>query len=193
MTRRVPFAWFARNIVVGALLGGGYGAIHDQVSWSISPEYFTKFKFEQFAWADLGLEPRLAASWIGFLATWWAGAIAAYVVSRMAFRHAYGQGASGWPLARVVHRLLVVLAIAMAGGVCGFAFARIRAPDVDRLWGGWRTYGGVQNLEAFATVGSIHNFGYAGALLGIVLVALHIKRQGRVDRSSPEGLPPPVR
>ncbi|MCA8969073.1 MAG: hypothetical protein KDC95_04795 [Planctomycetes bacterium] len=193
MTRRVPFAWFARNILVGTLLGGAYGAIHDQVSWSISPEYFTKFKFEQFAWAEIGLEPRLAASWIGFLATWWAGAIAAYAVCRMAFRHAFQDGASSWPLGRVVRRLLAVLMVAMAGGGCGFAYARMRAQDVERLWGGWRTYAGVQDLEAFATVGSIHNFGYAGALLGIVLVAVHIKVKGRVDRSSPQSLPPPGR
>lgn len=40
--------------VVGSLIAGTYGILHDQVTYSIGPEYFTRFKFEQFAWADWG-------------------------------------------------------------------------------------------------------------------------------------------
>ena len=52
------------------------GSIHDQVTYSISPEYFTKFKYQQF-----GFDPawfgghRQTVAVIGFLATWWMGII----------------------------------------------------------------------------------------------------------------------
>src|SRR5260221_12058644 len=68
--------------VFGAVLAGAYGAVHDQVSYSISPEYFTKMKFRQFAWADLGWPNRLFAAEVGFLASWWAGLIAGWLLAR---------------------------------------------------------------------------------------------------------------
>ena len=42
---------------LGAVLAGCYGALHDQISYTISPEYFTKVKFEQFRYADFGWPP----------------------------------------------------------------------------------------------------------------------------------------
>ena len=35
-------------VIIAALTGGIYGAIHDQLTYTISPEYYTKFKFIQF-------------------------------------------------------------------------------------------------------------------------------------------------
>ncbi len=44
-------------VFLGALIGGAYGAVHDQLTYSVSPEYFTAFKFHQFHFADVGLCP----------------------------------------------------------------------------------------------------------------------------------------
>jgi hypothetical protein len=79
--RRLP--QMLRIAAAGALVAGTYGALHDQVSWAIAPEYFTKLKFAQFAWADIGLPPRVRASEIGFLATWWVGMIAGWALCRV--------------------------------------------------------------------------------------------------------------
>ena len=38
--------------IMAALLAGIYGMIHDQISYSISNEYYTKFKFIQFNLAN---------------------------------------------------------------------------------------------------------------------------------------------
>ena len=53
----------------GAILAGLYGVVHDQVTYSISPEYFTRLKFTQFHYADFGLPARVFVAEIGFLAT----------------------------------------------------------------------------------------------------------------------------
>jgi hypothetical protein len=66
--------------LLGAVIAGLYGAVHDQISYSISPEYFTKMKFEQFSYADFGFPPRVCASEVGFLATWWVGLFAGWYV-----------------------------------------------------------------------------------------------------------------
>jgi hypothetical protein len=55
---------------VGSLLAGFYGILHDQVTYSISNEYFTRLKFPQFHYANFGLSHRVFVAEIGFLATW---------------------------------------------------------------------------------------------------------------------------
>ena len=69
--------------VLGELLAGCYGIFHDQVTYSISEEYFTRFKFLQFSYADFGLPPRVFVAEIGFLATWWVGFVAAWFIARI--------------------------------------------------------------------------------------------------------------
>ena len=56
--------------LLGAILAGCYGALHEQISFNISPEYFTKMKFDQFRYADFGWPARVFASEVGFLASW---------------------------------------------------------------------------------------------------------------------------
>ena len=35
-------------VVIAVLFAGLYGVVHNQISYTVSPEYFTKFKFRQF-------------------------------------------------------------------------------------------------------------------------------------------------
>lgn len=72
----------------GALIAGLYGIVHDQLTYTLSPEYFTLLKFRQFAWADFGGPPRLLVAEIGFLATWWVGALAGWLIGRVTVAHA---------------------------------------------------------------------------------------------------------
>jgi hypothetical protein len=54
---------------IGALIAGSYGIVHDQITYTISPEYFTRLKFEQFKWANRGWPTRAFVGEIGFLAS----------------------------------------------------------------------------------------------------------------------------
>jgi hypothetical protein len=42
-------AWIG---VQGVLIAGVYGILHDQITFTISPEYFTEFKSAQFPYVD---------------------------------------------------------------------------------------------------------------------------------------------
>ena len=71
---RIPLRrWLAMLGIacLGSAIAGLYGVIHDQITYSISAEYFTRLKFIQFRWADIGLPTRAFVAEIGFLATWW--------------------------------------------------------------------------------------------------------------------------
>ena len=70
MNKAVIFLLF----VPAALLTAGlFGAVHDQISYSVSSEYFTKFKFIQFGLQDPSVPERIRAAVVGFRASWWMG------------------------------------------------------------------------------------------------------------------------
>ena len=66
------FGVFNGTIFISIILAGLFGIIHDQITYTISPEYFSKFKYLQF---NIGqaVPYRLGAIVIGFRATWWTG------------------------------------------------------------------------------------------------------------------------
>jgi len=68
-------------ILIYTISAAIYGAIHNQFSYSISTEYFTKFKFSQFGFVEYGRDtPRLTAGAIGAWASYWVGFISGVVV-----------------------------------------------------------------------------------------------------------------
>jgi hypothetical protein len=145
--------------VVGALIAGGFGAIHDQVTYTISPEYFTRLKFVQFRWADLGFPARVFVSEIGFLATWWVGLIAAWFLARLALLKFTSPGKRVmWALAAMVGMTSVC---AVVGYFCGPHLLASR-----RNWIYVLPEMGVTDQTAFCRVAAIHLGSYAGALVG---------------------------
>ena len=68
---------------IGALIAGLYGIVHDQVTFTLSADYFYRLKFVQFRFADFGLPVRVFVGIIGFLATWWVGLIAGWLLARV--------------------------------------------------------------------------------------------------------------
>ena len=160
--------------IIGGVVAGGYGALHDQITYSISPEYFTKLKFEQFHTIDFGLGDRVFVACIGFLATCWAGLIIGWFLAR---RVLLGQPRStGYrQLRRGFGRALACTAVS---GIGGFAYGIWRGPDADYSSWAWTVRSlGVMDEWPFIRVAYIHNASYAGGLVGLIM-ALTMKRPG---------------
>ncbi len=62
-------ALFPVLLVAGCLICGLYGMLHNQISYTVAPEYFHAFKFDQFAIPN-GLRNRIGASIVGWQASW---------------------------------------------------------------------------------------------------------------------------
>lgn len=158
--------------LIGALVAGCYGILHDQITYTISPEYFTKLKFAQFADADFGLGKRVFVATIGFLATWWVGAIAAWILARrlipnqprqVAYRH-------------IRNGIICIFAVGMAFAVVAYLYGLWRGPDAD--YSGWRWVSEDTMIEdpwSFARVAYIHNAGYLGGIVGLIVALLTIR------------------
>lgn len=154
--------------LVAALGAGLYGIVHDQITYSLSPEYFTKAKFTQFWYLDMGHSERVFAGVIGFLASWWMGALAGWflarlIVPRVDMRTAWRTSLAG---------LAGVLASAVVGFVTGWGIGLNQNPEAP-FWRVLCTQYQVTDPPAFITVACVHYGSYAGAVLGL-LVALGV-------------------
>lgn len=150
--------------MIGALISGVYGVVHDQITYSISGEYFSKMKFEQFDYADFGWPARWFVAEIGFLATWWVGFIGGWFLARIAF--------PAWPsrlaFRKVMNGFLNMLGCGLAGAMGGYLLGISRAGAVSP-WAELADDLGVVDVAAFTRVAYIHWGGYVGGLVGLVL------------------------
>lgn len=157
---------------LGAACAATYGAIHDQISFALSPEYFTKLKFRQFAWADCDLPPRAFASEVGALATWWVGLIAGWFLAR--------SGLAEMPAgARRRHALRAFGIVAVAaplGGFIGWALGAHATNGDLSAWSDWQEVLELEDLSGFVVVAHLHAGGYIGALVGLVLAVVYVRR-----------------
>lgn len=164
---------------LGLAIAGPYGALHDQISYAVSPEYFTRMKFHQFAWADLGWPPRVFASVVGFLGSWWVGLIAGWLLARA--------GLAEMPAAarrrRVVVAFAVILGAAVAGGAIAAALGGVMTQGDTRAWDGLRQRPGVTDVRGFVIVAFLHWGGYLGALAGLVGAVVYVRRARRAEQS----------
>jgi len=167
--------------VMGALIAGLYGVVHDQITYSISPEYFTRLKFFQFHYADFGLPPRYFVAEIGFLATWWVGFIAGWFLARVAVPGA----APTIARSRCCRGFAVILACALAASLVGFGLGVLRGPNADLS--GWQEFAsrrGIVDLPSFVRVAYIHNASYLGGLIGLVVALVDLHRgKKQVDKA----------
>jgi len=158
--------------VCGALVAGGYGIVHDQMTYAISEEYFSKLKFDQFRWADVGLPDRLFVAEIGFLATWWVGFFCAWFLGRRVIpnqprRRAVGQVANG---------CAIVFVSTLLCGIVGFGYGLWRGPEADYSYWEQTLYDlGIEQKWAFIRVAYIHIASYVGGLTGLVLALVFVR------------------
>lgn len=165
-----------RIAMVGAVVAGIYGALHDQISYSISPEYFTKLKFRQFSYADFGWPPRLFASEIGFLATWWVGLLGGWFLARAGLvevSKSHGRQS-------IVKAFATVLAGAVVSGLFGalLGFVVTNTTDLSQ-WRDLKLSLDIHDVRGFIIVDYIHAGGYLGALAGLILAILYVRRMKR--------------
>ncbi len=152
-------------VVLAVLLAAFYGIIHNQISYSVSSEYFTKFKFRQFGFVDMPLPERVRASIVGFLASWWMGIPIGLLVGAAGFIHKGHRRmfkVSLWSFA-------VVVVFTLLFGLCGLFYGYLQTTSINVAeYRGWFVPDDVVNLRRFLCAGYMHNSSHLGGVLAIV-------------------------
>jgi hypothetical protein len=183
--RRLPA--LIRVTVLGALFAGGYGTLHDQISYTISPEYFTRLKFHQFAFANFGWPPRVLVAEIGFLATWWVGLIGGWFLARMGL----AELAERSPRYYTARTFALTAGVAVTIGALGALFGAAQAQGDLSAWQDWQEKIGPARLPGFVIVVYLHWASYLGGVLGLIAAAVYVKRTlARAEQAvAPVGYP----
>lgn len=159
---------FVLILLISILLAGIYGIIHDQITFTISPEYYTLLKFQQFNIKNLPLNTRIKVGMVGFLATWWVGLFLGFVYAFISlFRD------SKKILKVTIMSILINLCVTFIFGISGYLFAVLfLSPENIN----WYIPLGTKDIHNFINVGSIHNFGYIGGIAGLVIGIIYLIR-----------------
>jgi hypothetical protein len=160
-------ALFPLLLIAGCVVSGLYGALHDQISYSVSPDYFHAFKFYQFDIPER-LQNRLGAGLVGWLASWWMGVFIGMPVLLAGLI---------MPDARTYARKSlvafgVVAATALAFGLGALAYAHFSIDESAVR--GYTFPPDVADPVAFARVGTMHAFSYLGGLVGIITAVIYL-------------------
>ena len=167
-------------LLLTPLIAGIYGILHDEFTYTICHEYYTKFKFYQFGLVDMGKEailpnPRIGVAEVGFMATWWTGVIIGI-----------GHGLTGLiqknnkAMLRVVARAtLITLVVTAIIGPIGLAYGKFYLSKTQVNW--WFP-DNLVDKAGFITVGSMHNFSYLGGVIGLVAGMAYQVVQARNSR-----------
>lgn len=154
------------TIFITPIIAGIYGILHDQLTYTISHEYYTKFKFYQFGLVDIGNEailpnPRLSVAAIGFMATWWTGLLIGPVMGFTGLIQKNGK-AMLYAISRAIFVTLIITAITGLVGLCyGWLY-------LSKIGVNWYLPDNLIDKANFITVGSMHNFSYLGGVIGLL-------------------------
>ena len=151
-------------LFIAPLIAGLYGVLHDEITYTLSYEYYTKFKFYQFRLAFIGDEailpnPRSYVALVGFMATWWTGLIIGLIQGLIGFIHPDHK----IMFKVVLQSILITLIVTVLTGFAGFIYGKLFLSDPE-----WYFPNNLIDKPSFVTVGSIHNFGYLGGFLGLI-------------------------
>jgi hypothetical protein len=164
------FLVFILIIFLACLLAGAYGIVHDQLTYTISNEYYTKFKFYQFSLVEdsdvtIVPDPRLAVSLVGLMATWWMGIPIGVLLGMIGFIHADAKSM----FIITMKAFLITIMVAFATGLAGLAYGfLVLGEQPASAFGHWYIPDNLVDFKNFIAVGSMHNFSYLGGILGLV-------------------------
>ena len=178
VTRFAPAVWVPLAIVAATV----YGIANDQITVSLSPEYFSVFKREQFG--DLleaaglaGAPTRVQAILIGAAATWWFGMLLGIMVGVAGVVGRRPRLTTRAFVRAVGLVMLVAAGTSLAFGVWGYAHGPVRhALDSGRIDAVWPFLMGIQDTRHAFAVGFWHDGAYLGGLIGTILACVRVRK-----------------
>jgi len=158
-----------------AVVGGLFGALHNQLSYSVGPSYFHDLKFAQFGISE-ELHNRLGAAVVGWRASWWMGLLMGLPALLLGF----------FLLARpdtlltagigVLAVAVIVTTLAVAGGI-GFGVTLLDEARLADL----PIPEDVSDPMGFVRAGIMHDMAYYGGIAGAVIAAWTMWKTARAD------------
>lgn len=151
---------FFSLVIAGMILGCIYGIIHDQITYSISPEFYTKVRFWQM---DINSDlPRIGVAKVGILNTWFYSLVISIVLSLAGLIHSTNKIIVRYTM----QSFIIAISFALISGIAGWIIVYFFSfQDFDNL----KLPQTIDSDKPFKTVQLIHNFSYMGGIIGMLI------------------------
>lgn len=169
------FPTFFLLVALAAIAAAIFGALHNQLSYSVGPDYFHSVKFAQFGIAD-GTAPRFGAAQVGVLASWWMGAalcLPAFLYGLFSVPKAQSYLAAG------IGAIGLVLVLATFSALMGLVGGLVA--DATGLLDAYLTLPGGVDRSDFLRAGFMHEAAYVAGGLGGLLAFWPMRRARAID------------
>jgi hypothetical protein len=154
---------FIALLILAPMLASIYGFIHDQITFSISEEFFTKFRFLDY---DLpkNWHPRAKAGFIGIMNAWKVGIPFGIILTTIGRIHK-----------KDLDFLNYTFLAYMTTFLMSFIFTMIAIYMPEPTEDAITLPADITDKIAFARVVTINNFGYVGGIIGMLCgIGLHM-------------------
>lgn len=152
------------TIILCCLMAGTYGILIDQVTYTVSPEYYTQYKFPLYHINpyEFGGD-RMSAVVIGFMATWWTGL---FIGAGLGFTSMIFDQQRERRRNLIVAVFIVLVTTIVMGGI-GYLYGLM--VEVNEVVEQRMLIQSLNDPIDFVVVGSVHQHSYVGAFLGLFL------------------------
>jgi hypothetical protein len=158
---------FISFLFVSVLTAALFGAVHDQISFTVSHEYFTRFKFIQFRLLDWPLPDRLRVAVVGILASWWMGLPLGVLCGIPGFF----QRTPALMARALAWSLLLAVIVTFTTAILGLLYGWLQTENiVVSNYRGWYLPVGLTDLRSFLCAGYMHNSAYLGGAVSVPVV-----------------------
>ncbi|MFN8416498.1 MAG: hypothetical protein U0U66_09210 [Cytophagaceae bacterium] len=122
--------------------------------------------------------PRVAAGLVGILGTWWLALTYGVILGLCGLMHKDGKTMFKVSTKAIILTLLVIMGTGILGLIYGKFFLTNSAPN-------WFIPENVINKHNYIMIGSMHNFGYFGGLIGLLTgVAYIVKQKNKIEATT---------
>lgn len=169
------FPTFFALLLLSAVAAAIFGALHNQLSYTVGPTYFTDFKFIQFNIAE-ALPHRIGAAIVGIKASWWMGVL----VGLPAFL--FGLFTVPTPrtyLAAGLGAITLVVVLATFGALAGLLGGIIA--DTTGLLDPYLAFRDGPTRSDFLRAGFMHDASYLAGALGALAAFFPMRRARQID------------
>ena len=142
-------------LILAAFIGGIYGALYDQITYTVSNEFFTK-RFAQAGLVDIG-SIRWEVAKIGFMKTWSVGFWLGLFLSLAGLLHEDNRKM----FVVTLQAFLIALCTAFVFGMIAFFFAETSVDVVVET--------SIVDKASFSKVLGMNNYSYVGGIIGMFL------------------------
>jgi hypothetical protein len=157
-------------VFISIIISVAYGIIHNYITYTISPEFYTKDIFFKFGVLDdysrkFSGSWTLALIWIGFFSTWWFGLLIGLIFIIPSINN------TKLKLTTFLKSILIIIGFVILFGFIGYIVAELHPSEIIS---NYNYPFEIENKRNFNKVHTINSFSYIGGIMGVIIGILFL-------------------